>query len=109
VTVNSKAELYNFRLKPGSPAIDRGYERFAAKVDRDGAVRPVNKKFDIGAFEYRSQHTADMNENKNGKRMSIKDFIKSILLPNTNLSYTAIFEYLKPISFLSSLRKTIPL
>jgi parallel beta-helix repeat protein len=54
-TVNSKTEQYNFRLKLGSPAIDRGYKRFSPTVDRDGITRPVNKKFDIGAFEFINQ------------------------------------------------------
>ncbi len=52
VTVDSKAKQYNFRLKPSSPAIDKGYQRFAPKVDRDGIARSVTKKFDIGAFEF---------------------------------------------------------
>ena len=56
-TVNAKAKQYNFRLKLGSPAIDSGYKRFAPKVDRDGVARPVNKKFDIGAFEFAGKNT----------------------------------------------------
>jgi parallel beta-helix repeat protein len=61
MTVDSKAELYDFRLKPASPAIDKGHKQLAPKVDRDGFSRPVNKKFDIGAFEYQSK-SADKND-----------------------------------------------
>jgi len=61
VTVSSKTEPYNFKLKPDSPAIDRGYKQFAPKIDLDGTARPVNKKFDIGAFEYRSDNSIGSN------------------------------------------------
>lgn len=65
VNIDSEVERYDFRLQPGSPAIDNGYERFAARVDGDGIARPVNKKFDIGAFEFTSQNTVGGNTQKN--------------------------------------------
>jgi hypothetical protein len=64
VNVNSKAEQYNFRLKAGSPAIERGYQRFAPKVDRGNIIRSVNKKFDIGAFESPDKNTGGKNEKR---------------------------------------------
>lgn len=54
-----RAEQYDFRLKPDSPAIDNGYELFASMVDSDGIARPVNKEYDIGAFEFAGQNTGD--------------------------------------------------
>jgi hypothetical protein len=43
----------DFRLQPGSPAIDRGQNLYASGVRTDfkGAVRPQAGAFDIGAYE----------------------------------------------------------
>jgi parallel beta-helix repeat protein len=43
---------FNFRLRPGSPAIDSGTGKSAAPHDFDGKKRPINGLYDIGAFEY---------------------------------------------------------
>ncbi len=41
---------YNFRLRPGSPAIDRGVNAFVT-IDLDGKPRPVGTQPDLGCFE----------------------------------------------------------
>jgi parallel beta-helix repeat protein len=74
VTYKSKTELHDFRLKPDSPAIDRGHKRFAPKFDRDGTVRPVNKKFDIGAFEFTDKNTRGKIENLTGGDINKRPF-----------------------------------
>jgi hypothetical protein len=52
VNIDPQSGQYDFRLKSDSPAIDKGYELFASMVDSDGVARPVNKGYDIGAFEF---------------------------------------------------------
>lgn len=42
----------NFRLRKGSPAIDRGSAAGAPKTDFEGRARPRGAGYDIGAFEY---------------------------------------------------------
>jgi hypothetical protein len=42
----------NFRVKTGSPAINRGTSLNAPKVDFAGVARPRGGAFDIGAYEY---------------------------------------------------------
>jgi len=42
----------NFRLRPGSPAIDRGFTIDDLKADRDGKARPVGRAIDLGAYEF---------------------------------------------------------
>ncbi|MBW8003700.1 MAG: DUF1565 domain-containing protein [Planctomycetes bacterium] len=44
---------YDFRLKEGSPAVDRGSPIHAPRDDFDGSARPQRKGYDLGAFEYR--------------------------------------------------------
>jgi hypothetical protein len=48
-------ESFNFRLKAGSPAIDKGADltERGVKVDLDGGPRPQGKAFDIGAHEFK--------------------------------------------------------
>jgi hypothetical protein len=41
----------DFRLSPGSPAIDKGFAAGAPKDDFDGAPRPRGAGIDIGAYE----------------------------------------------------------
>jgi hypothetical protein len=41
----------NYRLQPGSPAINAGSSVGAPNVDFDGTPRPINGNWDIGAFE----------------------------------------------------------
>ncbi len=41
----------DFRLSPGSPAIDRGFAAGAPKDDFDGAPRPRGAGIDLGAYE----------------------------------------------------------
>ena len=57
VNIDSQTEKYDFRLRPDSPAIDNGDKQFASMVDSDGITRPINEKYDIGAFEFTSQNT----------------------------------------------------
>jgi len=46
------AEKGNYRLKPGSPAIDAGVDTSSVvKTDIEGTPRPQGKAFDIGAYE----------------------------------------------------------
>lgn len=44
--------LADFRLRAGSPAIDRGSAVAAPAADYSGAPRPQGAGYDIGAFEY---------------------------------------------------------
>ncbi len=43
---------FNFRLKPGSPAIDAGQRLPEVASDIEGYVRPQGRGYDIGAYEY---------------------------------------------------------
>ncbi len=47
----------DYRLLPGSPAIDAGRDVSSYKIlsDYDGSVRPVNSVWDVGAFELNAQ------------------------------------------------------
>jgi hypothetical protein len=56
VNIDPQTEQYDFRLKLDSPAIDNGYVLFASMLDSDGVARSVNKKYDIGAFEFVGQN-----------------------------------------------------
>lgn len=42
----------NFRLRPSSPAIDRGADMGAGHTDLEGTARPQGKGWDIGAYEH---------------------------------------------------------
>ena len=48
-SLNTTERLYSFRLKPGSPAIDKG-SASAVSTDLDGRPRPVGLP-DLGAYE----------------------------------------------------------
>ncbi len=48
------ANLDNFHLQESSKAIDKGIATNAPDTDFEGNKRPVNDKWDIGAFEYDS-------------------------------------------------------
>jgi hypothetical protein len=48
-TVNTSSRIYNFRLRAGSPAIDKGIIT-SVNIDLDGLPRPVGLP-DLGAFE----------------------------------------------------------
>ena len=50
-SININRNFYNFRLKPGSPAINKGTNA-GVLLDLDGAVRPVGLP-DLGCFEFR--------------------------------------------------------
>lgn len=50
-------ETGDFRLRPGSPAIDVGSSVDAADNDFDGNARPVNAAHDIGAYESGADRT----------------------------------------------------
>jgi parallel beta-helix repeat protein len=54
--VNSSA--HDFRLRAGSPAIDKGVSLSPVATDFDGLARPQGVAFDIGAYEY-LEGTAD--------------------------------------------------
>lgn len=43
----------NFRLKSGSPAIDKGLDIAEVTLDLDGVARPQGASVDIGAYEYK--------------------------------------------------------
>lgn len=47
----------DYRLRKGSPAIDKGMTLEAFAVDHRGVVRPQNEGWDIGAYEYVSTAT----------------------------------------------------
>lgn len=49
-TINTAQRMYSFRLKDGSPAIDKGVNANIS-VDLDGNPRPVSTKPDLGAYE----------------------------------------------------------
>jgi hypothetical protein len=42
----------DYRLKPNSPAIDKGAVVTGLKYDKDGTSRPQGANWDIGAYEY---------------------------------------------------------
>jgi len=42
----------DFRILPGSPAIDTGIDRFAPEADIEGNPRPQGSGYDIGAYEH---------------------------------------------------------
>ena len=45
------AAAFDFRLRPGSPAIDAGLSDAAPKDDRAGVKRPQGRAVDLGAYE----------------------------------------------------------
>ena len=49
-SINTAQNFYNFHLKPGSPAIDKGVENTGVAVDLDGKMRPAILP-DLGAYE----------------------------------------------------------
>ena len=49
-TINTSERIYSFRLRSGSPAIDKGVNA-GASIDLDGHPRPVGTKPDLGAYE----------------------------------------------------------
>ena len=49
-TINTSQKIYNFRLKDGSPAINKGINA-GITIDLDEAVRPVGIAPDLGAYE----------------------------------------------------------
>ncbi len=51
-------EAGDYRLKPGSPAIDKGNDEFVKGIetDRDGNPRIVGAAVDLGAYEYQNTH-----------------------------------------------------
>jgi hypothetical protein len=46
---------HNFRLRAGSPAINAGDPKDFPRVDKDGRLRPVGRRPDAGAYEYRGR------------------------------------------------------
>ncbi len=46
------AGSHDFRLRPGSPAVDKGIALAEVTRDRNGVVRPQGKAVDVGAFEW---------------------------------------------------------
>jgi len=46
------AENYDFRISPGSSAIDAGIAKFAPDIDIEGNPRPQGSGYDLGAYEY---------------------------------------------------------
>lgn len=42
----------DYRLKPNSPAIDKGITLNGFNYDKDGTIRPQGSAWDLGAFEY---------------------------------------------------------
>jgi hypothetical protein len=42
----------DYRLKPNSPAINKGATLTGFSYDKDGTIRPQGAGWDIGAFEY---------------------------------------------------------
>jgi hypothetical protein len=49
-TINTSQKIYSFRLRDGSPAIDKGTST-SVSIDLDGSPRPVGTKPDLGAYE----------------------------------------------------------
>jgi hypothetical protein len=47
------AQANDYRLRPGSPAIDRGVRLPEMTIDRAGVARPQGTAFDVGAFEWK--------------------------------------------------------
>lgn len=49
-TINTSQKFYSFRLRGGSPAIDKGVDA-NVNIDLDGKPRPAGTKPDLGAYE----------------------------------------------------------
>jgi hypothetical protein len=49
-SINTQLKYYNFRLQPGSPAIDKGVNT-GISIDLDGKPRPVGLLPDLGCYE----------------------------------------------------------
>jgi hypothetical protein len=49
-SINTQFKYYNFRLQPGSPAIDKGINT-GISIDLDGNTRPVGPNPDLGCYE----------------------------------------------------------
>ena len=49
-TINTSQKIYSYRLRTGSPAVDKGTNT-AVNIDLDGNPRPVGTKPDLGAYE----------------------------------------------------------
>ena len=72
---------HDFRLKPGSPAINRGDPGRAPARDNDGYRRPLGSAPEVGAYEYgtgvlmghagRVGHAMKTFEKKNGANLSV--------------------------------------
>ena len=56
----ANANAHNYRLKPNSPAIDKG-RAVSVSQDADGKPRPIGNGYDIGAYEF---GTANQYEDK---------------------------------------------
>jgi hypothetical protein len=46
------AVAHNYKLAPGSPAIDAGITLSSVTTDRIGTIRPQGRAYDVGAYEF---------------------------------------------------------
>ncbi|MEN7550717.1 PKD domain-containing protein [Rapidithrix thailandica] len=64
----------NFHLLPESPAVNKGVDvsDYGVLFDKDEVSRPVNGKYDIGAYEYIASNANQLPRAKAGKDQSLK-------------------------------------
>jgi parallel beta-helix repeat protein len=90
--------LSNYHLKAGCAAIDAGTSLNAPSRDLEGRSRPVNTKFDIGAYEYSSAGVVRflvhrLNDQRCGGVTGVYDFRGRICTaPNTSLQLRIISD-----------------
>jgi len=82
----------NFKIKAGSPAIDAGRDvsTFGVSFDFDNKPRPINAKFDQGAYEVQSQSVTS----NAGVDITITLPTNSVTLNGSGTSPTGITGYL---------------
>ena len=57
----------DYRLKPNSPAINKGATLTGFTYDKEGNIRPQGASWDIGAFEYSDKRSGDKKTKGKGK------------------------------------------
>ncbi len=77
----ANAQGLDFHLKPGSPAIDKGFSAGAPSTDYAGVSRPQGVAYDIGAYEYVSGATltGDVNQDSKVDVLDVQACVNHIL------------------------------
>jgi hypothetical protein len=103
------ADNGNFRLKPGSPAIDAGNPALAAANDLDGNTRPLGGRYDVGAYEFvPGTNAASIVDTKASKNELLKPVFN--IFPNpvdNNLTINAVNARIEMVEIFSLSGKLI--